>query len=259
MDFLDISSLSSGAVFFLLLAAFFAGFIDSIAGGGGLISLPALIATGMPPHLALGTNKLQSACGTFFSTINYGYKGKIVWKVAALGIPFALIGSGLGAKLTLIFSVQALTKILIFLLPPATILMLLSNALLKKKKQGSLFVKNQYLLIPLVCLVIGLYDGFYGPGTGTFLIVFMVIFANISLLNSSATSKTFNLASNIGALVAFTASGNVNYTLGFIMAGANIAGNLLGSTLAIKKGSPLVQKFVLLAIIILFVYLLLNK
>jgi uncharacterized protein len=259
MEFIDFGILSYTSLGFLILAAFFAGFIDSIAGGGGLISLPALIATGMPPHLALGTNKLQSACGTFFSTVNYGYKGKIAWKVAALGIPFALIGSAMGAKLTLIFSIQALTKILIFLLPPATLLMFFSNALLKKKNQGLILVKNQYLMVPLVCLGIGLYDGFYGPGTGTFLIVFMVIFANINLLNSSATAKTFNLASNIGALVAFTASGNVNYTIGFMMAGANIMGNLLGSSLAIKKGNPLVQRFVYIAIIILFVYLILSN
>ncbi|MEI6092490.1 MAG: TSUP family transporter [bacterium] len=256
MQIFDINYLT---LIFLCVAAFSAGFIDSIAGGGGLISLPALLISGMPAHIALGTNKLQSACGTTLATINYGRKGKIIWRIALLGIPFALIGAALGAKLTLYFSPQILTKILVFLLPPATILMFLSNVLLKRGKQFEHKIKKEIIAIPLVCLMIGLYDGFYGPGTGTFLIVFMVLFANISLLNSSATSKTFNLASNIGALIAFMFAGSINYKLGFCMAGANIAGNYLGSTLAIKKGNAMVQKFVYLAISLLFIYLLFKN
>ncbi len=252
---MDISYL---ALSLLCIAAFAAGFIDSIAGGGGLISLPALLISGMPPHLALGTNKLQSACGTTLATIHYGKKGKIIWRIAFIGIPFALIGAALGSKLTLIFSAAILTKVLIFLLPPATILMFLSNILLKRGEKLAHKIKNEFIAIPLVCFMIGLYDGFYGPGTGTFLIVFLVLFANISLLHSSATSKTFNLASNIGSLIAFAFAGSVNYTIGFCMAGANIAGNLAGSHIAMKKGNKLVQRFVYLAIALLFTYLLVK-
>jgi uncharacterized membrane protein YfcA len=253
---MDISYLALG---FLCIAAFAAGFIDSIAGGGGLISLPALLISGMPPHLALGTNKFQSAFGTTISTINYGRKGKILWRIAIIGIVFALIGSIFGAKLALVFSAKMLTKVLIFLLPPATILMFLSNTLLKRGDKFAHKIKNELIAVPLVCLVIGIYDGFYGPGTGTFLIVFLVLFADVSLLHASATAKTFNLASNVGALIAFISVGSVSYLIGSCMAAANIAGNLVGSNLAIKKGNTVVQKFVYVAIALLFLYLFLKN
>jgi hypothetical protein len=243
---------------FLVVAAFTAGFIDSIAGGGGLISLPALMAAGLPPHIALGTNKLQSVFGTFFATINYARKDKIIWKAAFVGIPLALIGSALGAKLTLFLSIGLLAKILIFLLPPATILMFLSNSLLKEKKIKSSFSTRRLLAVAFVCFFIGIYDGFYGPGTGTFLIVFMVLLCRMPLINASATAKTFNLASNIGAVVTFALAGKIYYPTAIIMAVANIAGNLTGSSLAIKKGNLFIQRFVYIAILILFVYLLFN-
>ena len=243
---------------FLFAAAFAAGFIDSIAGGGGLISLPVLMIAGIPPHVALGTNKLQSVFGTFFATINYARKDKVIWKAALVGIPLALIGSALGAKLTLFISVGLLAKILIFLLPPATILMFLSNSLMKEKNIKSSFSTRRLTAVAMVCFVIGLYDGFYGPGTGTFLIVLLVLVCRIPLINASATAKTFNLASNIGAVIMFAIAGKIYYPTAIIMAVANIAGNLTGSSLAIKKGNMFVQRFVYLAIIILFVYLLFN-
>ncbi len=243
---------------FLFVAAFTAGFIDSIAGGGGLISLPALMVAGLPPHVALGTNKLQSVFGTLFATINYARKDKIIWRAALIGIPLALVGSALGAKLTLFLSVGILAKVLIFLLPPATILMFLSKSLLKEKDIKSSFSRRRLTAVALVCFFIGIYDGFYGPGTGTFLIVFLVLLCRMPLINASATAKTFNLASNIGAVIMFAMAGAIYYPTAIIMAVANIAGNLTGSSLAMKKGNMFVQRFVYLAIAILFVYLLFN-
>ena len=243
---------------FLFVAAFTAGFVDSIAGGGGLISLPALMAAGLPPHVVLGTNKLQSMCGTFFATINYARKDKILWKAAIIGIPLALLGSALGSKLTLIISIKLLAKILILLLPPATILMVLSRSLMKEKKEKALCPVNIFYIVAGVCFVIGMYDGFFGPGTGTFLIVFMVLLCKMPLINASATAKTFNLASNVGSVIVFAIAGKIYYPTAIIMAVANIAGNLVGSNLAIKKGNVLIQRFVYLAIAILFVYLIFN-
>ena len=241
---------------FLCIAAFTAGFIDSIAGGGGLISLPAILATGIPSHIALGTNKLQSMCGTSFSVINYARRNKVIWKVALIGVPFSLIGSWIGTELTLIIASSTMAKVLIFMLPPAAILMMVSRSLLKKEGLEPKCTRNMYYKIALVCLLIGTYDGFFGPGTGTFFIVFLVLLCQIPLISASATSKVFNLASNVGAVVTFIASGNVYYSLGIAMAISNIAGNIVGSSLAIKRGNDLVQKFVYIAIGILFVYLL---
>ena len=242
----------------LIIAAYGAGFIDSIAGGGGLISLPALLAVGVPAHVALGTNKFQAMFGTFFAALNYARKSKIIWKAALIGIPFALLGSYVGAELTLFVSVKMLTKILIILLPPAAILMFFSNSLLKERGSGQTKHKISLLPVAVVCFAISLYDGFFGPGTGTFLIVFMVLFCKIPLINSSATAKIFNLGSNVGAFITFMISGNVLYTIGIIMAIANIAGNITGSNLAIKKGNPMVLRFVFIAITLLFIYLVWN-
>ncbi len=242
-------------ILFLCSSGFVAGFIDSIAGGGGLISLPALLAAGIPSHIALGTNKFQSMFGTSGAVINYAKKNKIIWKAALIGVPFALFGSWIGAKLTLIIEPGTLAKVLIFMLPPAAILMFVSNSLVNRKKDPKVCRIDNYLIISLVCLFVGTYDGFFGPGTGTFLIVLMVLLCRIPLINASATAKVFNLASNIGAVAAFIVSGNVYYALGIVMAVSNIAGNLTGSSLAIKKGNPFVQKFVYIAIGILFVYL----
>ena len=245
----------SPKLIFLCIAAFVAGFINSIAGGGGLITLPALMIANIPAHTVLGTNKLQAASGSLFATINYAIRGKIIWKIAFLGIPFTLIGSVSGTKLALYFSTTMLTKILIILLPPATVLMFFSNTLIKRQKAEHIVSKSTLLIIPAVCFVLGAYDGFFGPGTGTFLIVFLVLFSKLPLLNASATAKTFNLTSNIGALCTFIISGNVNFIIGIPMAVSNILGSVTGSSLAIKRGDRLVQKFVYLAIIVLFVYL----
>ncbi len=246
-------------ILFLCSSGFIAGFIDSIAGGGGLISLPALLAAGIPPHLALGTNKFQSMFGTAGAVINYAKKNKIMWKAALVGVPFALFGSWAGARMTLFIPASTLSKVLIFMLPLAVILMITSNALVNKKAEPKHSKRNIYITVSLVCLFVGIYDGFFGPGTGTFLIVLMVLLCKIPLINASATAKVFNLASNIGAVVIFIVSGHVYYSLGVAMAVSNIAGNLTGSTLAIKRGNTFIQKFVYIAIGILFAYLVWNQ
>lgn len=253
------------ALTLLVLAAFFAGLIDSIAGGGGLISLPALLAYGLPAHIALGTNKMQSTCGTTFALANFHRNAKVVWKTALTGIPFALLGSVLGARIALVIPQIYLAKVLVVLLPPAAILMFVCRSNLSSPhKRGprshaldSRFRWNDRILPTiLICSTIGIYDGFFGPGTGTFLIVALVIFLGIPAVQSSATAKTFNLASNIGAFFTFMLSGHIDYKIGVVMAGANICGNLIGSHLAIKRGDTFVQKIVYVSLALLFVYLL---
>lgn len=242
----------------LLAAAFFAGLIDSIAGGGGLITLPALLATGMPAHLALGTNKFQSMCGTTSAIVNFHRNQKIVWKIAFFGIPFALVGSIAGARLTLLFDPASLARILIMILPPAAIAVFASKTLIKEKPVDASIAATAMILTALACFTIGLYDGFFGPGTGTFLIVALVLFANMGLVNASATAKTFNLASNVGAFVTFLISGHINFFYAIFMAVANIGGNILGSHLTIKHGNSIVQKIVVVSLTLLFIYLIVK-
>ena len=243
------------ALAFLCVAAFAAGLIDSIAGGGGLISLPALLAAGVPPHIALGTNKLQSMSGTAVALANFHRHAKVLWKIAAVGVPFALVSSALGARLALIVPPSMLGKALIILLPPAAAAIFLSRSLLHPV--GIHLPHGQKFWLPTIaaCSVVGLYDGFFGPGTGTFLILALVLFSRVPLLNASATAKTFNLASNVGAFVAFAHSGSVDYKIGISMALANIAGGYAGSRLAIRHGDTFVRRMLMVAVGALFIYL----
>ena len=237
----------------LSAVSFLAGFIDSIAGGGGLLLLPSLLLAGIPPQIALGTNKFASSIGTSAALINFILKKKVVWKIAASGIIFSLIGSLIGTKTILFFNNETVGRIIIFLLPLAMLITLIP---LKERATGNepsgfdLIIK-----IPFICLLIGFYDGFFGPGTGSFLIIAFYMFIGLGLVKSSATAKVFNLASNIGALVVFILGGKVIYLLGIPLAIANIAGNYLGSNLAVKKGAKAVKFFLLLSLTILMISL----
>ena len=238
----------------LIIASFLAGFIDSIAGGGGLILMPSLLIAGIPPQLVLGTNKFAAMFGTGTALSNFIRNKKVIWKIAFTGIAFSLTGSVLGAKAILLFNQETVAKIIIALLPVTAIVTLIPKKKLKTK--ASSFTKaNLFFHIPLICLIIGFYDGFFGPGTGSFLIFFFYAFLGLHLVNSSAISKVFNLTSNIGAFIAFAIAGKVLYAVGIPIAIANIVGGFLGSHLAIRKGQKLVKIFLIIAFIILFITL----
>lgn len=235
--------------------AFLAGFIDAIAGGGGVISLPALLIFGLPAHTALGTNKLQSLMGSTSAFLNFWKNKKIAWNIAFIGIPFSLIGSFIGAETTYFFSKKILTIIILFLIPASLILLINTKKLLKIKFDQK---KINSLNIILSCFFIGLYDGFFGPGTGTFLIVCLVIFCNVTLLIASGTAKAFNIASNLSAFITFAISGSIDYKIALIMGCFNILGGLAGSQLAIKRGNSFINKVLYISVSILFVYLIIN-
>lgn len=235
--------------------SFIAGFIDSIAGGGGLVLLPALLLAGIPPQTALGTNKFSSTFGTGVALINFIRKKKVVWHIAAAGVGFTLGGAFFGSKAILCIPNQLVGKIIVLLLPLA-----LLSALLPRRERAAndlegFSKKSLYLKVPLICGTIGFYDGFFGPGTGSFLIIAFYVWLGINLLQASATAKVFNLASNIGALTIFIMGGKVLFWLGLPLAFANILGNYFGSMLAIKKGVAFVKVFLIISLIILLISL----
>jgi len=231
--------------------SFLAGFIDSIAGGGGLILLPSLLVSGLPAPFALGTNKFASLCGTAAALLNFVRNGKVIWKIAAFGLPFSLAGSVLGTRAILCFDQDMIAKIILLLLPVSAVVTFMPRKELKTSITD--FSKiNMYLHIPVFCLFIGFYDGFFGPGTGTFLIIGFYAFLGLHLLNSSAIAKVFNLASNVGSFVTFALNGKVLYELGLPLAAANILGGYLGSALAIKRGQALIKALLLVVFGILF-------
>jgi uncharacterized protein len=239
----------------LCLMSFLAGFIDSIAGGGGLILIPSLLLAGLPPQTALGTNKFAAIFGTSTALVNFIRNKKVIWKIAVAGLAFSLIGSVLGTKTILYFDQNTAAKVIAVMLPIAVIVTLLPKRQLKTS--GAAFTKKDiFLYTPLICFAIGFYDGFFGPGTGTFLIFGFYVFLGLHLLNASAISKVFNVASNSGSFVTFVIAGKILYAVGIPIAVCNVFGAYLGSTLAIKKGQGFIKVILLIVFAGLFITLL---
>lgn len=243
--------LSLFSLIFISLMCFFAGFVDSIAGGGGLISLTSYYAIGLPPSYALGNNKFSSTFGTLFASINYAKKKVIVWKVAITASIFALIGSAIGANIALMIDGDFFSYIMLVLLPTVTIFTFCR----KKKKDNDSIVfilsAKKLVLAAIIGFSIGLYDGFFGPGTGMFLtLAFSAI--SMPLIDASGTTKIVNLSSNLAALITFIINGNIIYSLGIVCAVFSIGGNYLGSMFALKKKSRAIKPMLLLVIALLY-------
>lgn len=253
MEAFDPLQLGPLLLIFLSAAAFFAGFIDSVAGGGGLISLPATLLVGMPPHLALGTGKFMASIGTTAAFFTYAKNGAVAWKIAGIGVAFSFIGSVLGSKTALLVDNAVLGKILILLLPFAALLTFMPvRHGLREKKSGLLAL---YVATPLLCSAIGFYDGFFGPGTGSFLLLALHFALGLNLIAASGTAKAFNLASNVSSLVIFIISAKVYWIAAIPMALSNMAGNIMGSRMAIRGGPAVVRRMLLVSLGLLFVSL----
>lgn len=230
---------------------FLAGFVDAIAGGGGLISLPAYLLAGVPMHQAIATNKLSSATGTTISTIRYCRNTKVDWSIAGPAIILSLIGSSIGAKLTMMMPESVLKVVLLVVLPVTAVFVFRKNALVEKQS-GSVSHRRMLLITWIAALAIGCYDGFYGPGTGTFLILVMVGLAKMDMMQAAANTKLINLASNISALVAFLIGGKVVLTLGLAASVFSIAGHYTGSSMVMKNGTKIVKPIILVVLVLLF-------
>ena len=241
----------------LLFAAFVAGFIDSIAGGGGLIIMPAFLLAGIPPHTTMGTSKLMSVMGTTVSLSLYAKNKMVDWKIAFRGIGFSLVGSVAGTLLALAIAPDILGRVIMVLLPIAAVVCFYPHKSFRKKTAGADRATGPHLaLTGLVCGLIGMYDGFFGPGTGTFLILGLHLALGLDLVRASGTAKAFNLASNSASMVTMALNGQVLYALALPMAAANICGNIIGSKLAMAKGSKVVRKVLFVSLSLLFLTLL---
>ena len=234
---------------------FLAGFVDSIAGGGGLISLPAYLLAGLPTHLAIGTNKLSSACGTSLTTIRFIRKGLVRWKLALPGVAAAMLGSSLGSRLSLAADERLIRGLLLAVLPIAAFLVLNRRLFPDREQDEEVSPRRTQLVCLISALVIGFYDGFYGPGTGTFLIVAFTVFAKLSVGTANAQAKVINLTTNLTALAVFLRGGTVLAPLGLAAAGCNMLGNYLGSGLAMSKGAKITRPIILGVLALLLVKL----
>ena len=236
---------------------FLSGFVDAIGGGGGLISLPAYLFVGLPTHFALGTNKLSSCIGTAVSTGRYIKKGYVNWALALPSIALAIIGAWCGTRLQLTVS----DKYLRFVLIP--VLIAVACVMIKKKElpeeAGDIGKGRQRLIVWTAALIIGMYDGFYGPGTGTFMLLAYTKLAKLGLRTSAGNVKVVNLASNTAAMLTSLAAGTVVIKLGLIAACFSVAGHYVGSGLMIKNGSKVVTPVILTVLGLLLIKLVLES
>ena len=228
---------------------FLSGFVDSIAGGGGIISLSAYLAVGLPPHLALGTNKFSAVTGTGIATARFALKGHVRWDAAAVSFLGALGGSALGARLALYVPERALIFIMLAVLPVIAVFVLRGKGF--EKREGTLRQGRILALALLTGFLLGGYDGFFGPGTGTFLIMAFTAVLGFDVLTACGNAKVVNFASNIAAAVTFMANGTVVYSLGVPLAFCAILGQFIGSGLALKKGVKIVRPMIVVVIALL--------
>ena len=228
---------------FLLGFAFLAGLIDSIAGGGGLIQLPALMAIlpTTPVVFLLGTNKLASSCGTTMAIYQYARKVPIEWKKVLPIAGIAFSAGILGALVATSVPNYWMRPLVLVLLVIVLLYTLFKKDLGAQVHQVPFSDRKKLLLSLLAGLVIGFYDGFFGPGTGNFLILALIGIFGMDFLHASASCKIINLATNVGALILFGSQGTIYIRLGLLMAVFNIAGNFLGVQLAVLKGSKFIR------------------
>lgn len=228
--------------FIFLGAGFLAGFVDSIAGGGGIITIPVLLASGMPPHIALATNKLQSSFGSFTASANYIRKGLVNLKEVYLGILFTFIGAVIGTKMILLLNPEVLVKILPIMLILIFLYTIFSPKIGSEDRHSVLKPTFFYFIFGLA---IGFYDGFFGPGTGTFWTIAFVSLLGLNLKKATAHAKIMNFTSNIVSLGVFFLSGNMLFVVGCIMGIGQILGAYLGSNLVVKKEVGFIRVFFL--------------
>lgn len=245
---------------FLLVCPFLflAGFVDSIAGGGGLVSMPIYLLAGLPPHTAVATNKLSSTCGTALTTVRFVKNKLINLKLAVPSVIAAVAGSSLGARISLSISETVLRNIIICVLPVAAFFVLNKKMFSGEGKKAAAVTKRTVTVSMISAFLIGVYDGLYGPGTGSFLIIAFTVFAHLTVEAANAQAKAINLTTNVTALVLFLISGKVLVPLGLAAAACNMAGNYVGSGLVMKKGGKVVRPLLLVVLAILFIRLVME-
>ena len=238
-------------VLLISLGVFAASFVDAIGGGGGIISVPVYLLAGLPTHHALGTNKLSSGIGTAASTIRYLKKGYVDWSLGIPSVFLAIGGACVGTSLQLLVDERILKYVLLLVLPFAAVILLRKKSL--PETRGELPVWKRRLCVWLPSLVIGMYDGFYGPGTGTFLLMCFCLLAKLDVRTASGNVKLVNFSSNMGALATSLMADKVLIGVGAVAACFSIAGHYLGAGLAIRNGSKIVRPVILVVIGLLMI------
>lgn len=232
---------------------FLGGLIDAVAGGGGLITLPAYLLAGLPPHVASATNKCGNVFGTLLSTGRFLKHGDIHIPTAVVGALGALAGAWMGAKLNLLVSEQVLYWLMLIVVPVMAVFLLFKRDFGTEDRSDQFGKLRLLFMSALIGLGVGAYDGFFGPGAGTFLMLAFSGLCKFDLLKASGNTKAANSASNLASLITFAMAGKVMWSVGIPAAVCGIAGNYVGSGLALKKGAKIIRPmfFVVLVLLLL--------
>ena len=231
---------------------FLASMCDAIAGGGGTISLPALMLAGLPTHFALGTNKMCMSVGTIVSVYRYGKGGRIRWFVSLIAAAGGVLGAIWGAKLALLISDKFMRYVLLVLLPVTAVFLSLNRNFGQEGREKQLPPAKTAALAFLCGSGVGVYDGFFGPGAGTFYIMALSAALGLGLTEATADARVINLASNLGALITFIPSGVIAWQLVLPGIASTMLGNYVGSGLTMKNGSRFVRPIMVIMIVLLF-------
>ena len=224
---------------------FLAGFVDSIAGGGGIITVPVLLSLGLPPHLALGTNKLQACFGSITSTTRYYRKKLFTLKETWIGIIFTLIGAAIGTILIQLINADFLMKAIPLFLLAVFLYTLLSPQMGATDRQVNM---SKFIFFPILGILLGFYDGFFGPGTGSFWTIALVALYGLNLKKATGTTKVMNFTSNIVSLIVFIIGGKVLFLAGLVMGSGQIVGAWVGSHMVIKHSTKFIRVFFLIVV-----------
>jgi uncharacterized membrane protein YfcA len=225
--------------------------MDAVGGGGGLVTVPALLAVGLPPHLALGTNKGQSVFGSFASLLRFSHAGLVDRRAARFAFPLALAGSSAGVALALAIRPEVLRPVVLALLIAAAVIVLAVRP--PEGAQAAVPAGRARAIWALAALIIGAYDGFFGPGTGTFLILVSVALLHQPLSRATADAKVVNFGSNVAAVAFFASRGAILWKVALPMAGAQLVGGFLGAHLAVRRGDRFIRAVVVMVVLALVV------
>lgn len=232
---------------------FLAGFVDSIGGGGGLISLPAFMLAGLPAHMAIGTNKIQSFLNTGMSAYRMWKNKKVVPQLAVPTVAAAFAGSWIGAKLNLIVSEKVLSYALIAILPFVAVVVLSKKVFADNGDTAPVFNAKTALILSAIAFAVGLYDGFYGPGTGTFLIIGFVVLGKLGTGYANGHAKVVNLTTSMASMTVYLLNGQSLISLGIIAGLAAMAGSYIGSGLVLKNGVKIVRPIIVFVLVLLVI------
>ena len=239
----------------VLPLVFLAAAVDAIAGGGGLISLPSYTLAGLDYDFASGNNKFSSTFGLLTATIRYCKSGKLLYVPAAIAAAAALPGSWLGTRTAIAVGSQIMQVFMVFAIPVVGVMVLLNK---KSREETKPIAKKLYPVCASIGFAVGFYDGFFGPGAGTFLILLFTHLLGMDMVTASATAKPVNLFSNIGSLATRIAAGNVLYALALPAMACSVLGGWLGAKLALTRGARLIRAVMLTVLVLLTIRLVMG-